>query len=216
MASLRRIVACLSLLLSAAPAFAQDFEVAICFNYGCLSQENVLIEAARLDPILQMLKGAADAKDERRRLAVAIGALYTIAAEQTPVGNDKGGNYDDAGVSGRMDCIDHSTTTTRFLKLLEARGGLRWHRALEPARRMRFWVLQHFSAVIETLPEETTPEEEYPEKLEVDPSSVFSVSRYVVDSWFVDNGQPAVILSLEDWLKGKDLASDAGSQESER
>jgi hypothetical protein len=25
---------------------------------------------------------------------------------------------------------------------------------------------------------------------------------YVVDSWFVDNGRPAVVLPVEDWLAG--------------
>jgi hypothetical protein len=29
-----------------------------------------------------------------------------------------------------------------------------------------------------------------------------AVSQFVVDSWFVDNGQPAVILPLADWKKG--------------
>jgi len=26
--------------------------------------------------------------------------------------------------------------------------------------------------------------------------------RYVVDSWFVDNGEPAVVLPLAEWLNG--------------
>ena len=209
---LRRIVVGLCLILGIAPVYAQDAEITICFNYGCLSQEKVWIEAARLDSVLQPLKGATDAEDERRRLAVAIGALYAIAAEQTPVGNDRGGNYDDDGVFGRMDCIDHSTTTTRFLKLLEARGGLRWHRVLEPARRLRFLVMQHFSAAIELVSEETTLEGAAPENLEGTPPEKpeaaplpnLPAPRYVVDSWFVDNGKPAVIMSLENWLNGED------------
>ena len=41
----------------------------------------------------------------------------------------------------------------------------------------------HWSAVIE-------------EKQEDEPR------RFAVDSWFVDNGQPAVILPLEEWKKG--------------
>ena len=28
------------------------------------------------------------------------------------------------------------------------------------------------------------------------------VPRFVVDSWFVDNGQPAVILPLAEWKEG--------------
>lgn len=27
--------------------------------------------------------------------------------------------------------------------------------------------------------------------------------RYVVDSWFVDNGQPAAVMALENWLAGE-------------
>jgi hypothetical protein len=83
-----------------------------------------------------------------------------------------------------MDCIDHSLSTTRLLKLLEARGSLRWHRVLEP--EVRNWALvfpAHWSAAIE---EKTGGE----------------AQRFVVDSWFVDNGQPAVILPLAEWKEG--------------
>ena len=85
---------------------------------------------------------------------------------------------------GKMDCIDHSTSTTRLLKLLEARGYLRWHRVQDP--EVRNWALvfpAHWSAVIE---EKTDGE----------------AQRFVVDSWFVDNGQPAVILPLAEWKEG--------------
>jgi hypothetical protein len=83
-----------------------------------------------------------------------------------------------------MDCIDHSTSTTRLLRLLEARGSLSWHRVLEPeVRNWAFVFPAHWSAVIE-------------EKTDV------AAPRFVVDSWFVDNGQPALLLPLEDWKKG--------------
>ena len=117
-------------------------------------------------------------------LAPAIGRLYAWAGEQSDIHNDRGGNYEDGHVPGKMDCIDHSTSTTRLLRLLEARGSLRWHHVREP--EMRSWVLVigvHWSAVIE---EKTGGE----------------AARFVVDSWFVDNGQPAVILPLAEWLKG--------------
>jgi hypothetical protein len=39
--------------------------------------------------------------------------LYGWAGEQSDIHN-RGGNYADAGI-GRMDCIDHSTSTTRLL-----------------------------------------------------------------------------------------------------
>jgi hypothetical protein len=90
-----------------------------------------------------------------------------------------------------MDCIDHSTTTTRLLRLLDKRGWLRYHRVLDPESRRRFLVFEHYSAQIE----------EHVDNLPVttDPGSL----RFVVDSWFFDNGHPAVVMPLASWLAGK-------------
>ncbi|HSN63405.1 MAG TPA: hypothetical protein VLS26_04410 [Azonexus sp.] len=132
----------------------------------------------------RQLSVAVDAAEERKMLAAAIGELYGWAGQQSDISNDRGGNYADGHVPGKMDCIDHSTSTTRLLKLLEARGYLRWHRVQEP--EVRNWALvfpAHWSAVIE---ERTDGE----------------AQRFVVDSWFVDNGQPAVILPLAEWKEG--------------
>ncbi len=121
-------------------------------------------------------------------LSQAIGKMYRWAGEQTLIHNDRGGNFADDGQPGRMDCIDHSTTTTRFLRLLEQRGLLRWHRVLDPVRRLRFLgFAQHFSALVEVKQGDEVGE------------------QYVVDSWFVDNGEPAVILPLADWEAGAGL-----------
>ncbi|MGB4467375.1 MAG: hypothetical protein WBI41_04885 [Azovibrio sp.] len=161
--------------------------VEVCFNYGCVSHRPVLFDAQRLQAVLQNLDEAGSPEEERARLAVAIGDLYALAAEQTPIGQDRGGNYADQGVFGRMDCVDHSTTTTRLLQLLEQQGGLHWHRVLEPARRTRGIIFQHYSAVIEA----RVASDDVPAR------------RFVVDSWFVDNGKPAVILPLEAWMQGE-------------
>ena len=83
----------------------------------------------------RLLLAAVNAAEERKLLGGAIGRLYGWAGEQSDIRNDRGGNYADGGVPGKMDCIDHSTSTTRLLRLLEARGDLRWHRVLEPEAR---------------------------------------------------------------------------------
>jgi hypothetical protein len=177
----RATLAGLAALLFAAPALA-DERVIICHGYGCLVQEPVAYSEARLGAVRQQLRAASNAADERERLALVIGQLYAWAGEQTDIHNDKGGNLADDGVPGRMDCIDHSTTTTRLLRLLQARGNLRWHRVLEPeVRNFALIFPAHYAAVIETLDD---------------------MERFAVDSWFVDNGQPAVILPLDDWMKG--------------
>ncbi|MGB2902226.1 MAG: hypothetical protein WBJ68_19440 [Candidatus Dechloromonas phosphoritropha] len=163
---------------------AADETVRICHGYGCLVEAEVRFSDARLAEIGRELAVAVDAENERKILALVVGRLYGWAGEQSDIRNDRGGNYADAGVPGKMDCIDHSISTTRLLRLLEARGSLRWHRVLEP--EARYWALvipAHYSAVIEE-------------------KAAGEGARFVVDSWFVDNGQPAVILPLDEWKKG--------------
>lgn len=174
----------------AAPG-AGEARVAICYNYGCQQQEEVQLDRATLRAVQRRLANAGDAEAERAALAKSIARLYLVAARQTPVAADRAGNFLDAGAHGRMDCIDHATSTTRLLHMLEARGWLRFHRVLEPARRTRF-IFQHFSAAIEEAP----PQRAAPAEAAAAPA------RYVVDSWFVDNGEPAVVMPLAEWLNG--------------
>lgn len=206
-------------------AAGADETVAVCYNYGCVAQAEIVYGEARLREIGGLLALADSAESERALLGQAIGRLYAWAGEQSPVRNDRGGNYPDDGVGGRMDCIDHSTSTTRLLRLLEGRGMLRWHRVLDPQRRVRVLLFQHFSAVIEVLPEprrvEEAPLPDYipamlalcdcaaaladipqPRVAAASPAGT-EPERFAVDSWFVDNGQPAVILPLADWLQGE-------------
>lgn len=179
--------------------------VGVCFNYGCLSQAEVTYSETQLMRVRALLAGARSADEERRRLSPAIGWLLGWAGEQSPIGADRGGNVADQGVFGRMDCIDHSTTTTRLLRLLEARGWLRFHRVVEPALRIRYLFAAHYSARIEEIAS--------PETARGGEGPAF----YVVDSWFRDNGQPAVVTDLQSWLDGagddEAVATVAGAPE---
>lgn len=157
-------------------------ELMICYNYGCISRAAVEYSEEQLGSLQQQLAAAADAGAERTAISAAIGRMYAIAGEQTPVWRDRGGNYADSGENGKMDCIDHSTNTTEFLKLLHARGWLRFHDVLEPLRRRRFIFADHWAARVRDL--ETH-------------------GVYVVDSWFFDNGQPAAVIAVADWLAGR-------------
>ena len=179
-----RIYCLLALLFVWAGGAAADTNVRICYGYGCIAEAEVRFSDAQLREVGRQLSVAVDAAEERKLLAVAIGEFYGWAGQQSDIRNDRGGNYADGHSPGKMDCIDHSKSTTRLLKLLQARGNLRWHRVLEP--EVRNWALvfpAHWSAVIE---EKTGGE----------------AQRFVVDSWFVDNGQPAVILPLAEWKQG--------------
>ena len=179
---LRALLLAVSVLASAT-AMA-DERLRICYGYSCLAEADIRFSEGQLGEVRRMLGAAVDAAEERKIIGEAIGRLYGWAGEQSDIHNDRGGNYADGHVPGKMDCIDHSTSTTRLLRLLEARGYLRWHRVLEPTVRSSALIFYtHYSALIE---EKTDGE----------------AARFVVDSWFVNNGEPAVILPLEEWKKG--------------
>jgi hypothetical protein len=157
-------------------------ELTICYNYSCSAKAAVDYAEENLQPLGQRLDTAANAAAEREVISAVIGRMYAIAGEQTPVWRDRGGNYADGGENGKMDCIDHATNTSAFLRLLQARGWLRFHEVLEPVMRRRFLFAEHWTARIR---DRQTQE------------------VYAVDSWFFDNGHPAAVLPLEDWLAGK-------------
>lgn len=212
----------LSLLLLLGVAGAQAGEsVQFCYNYGCAVEDWAHFDDAQLAAVRNRLVQAPDAAEERERLALVLGMLYRWAAEQLPIGADKGGDYADDGIDGRMDCIDHATTTTRMLRMIEARGWLRHHRVVEQARRS-FLIIQHFSAVIEqrAAPVAARRIEAQPDycagcyseggSIYMDAQSPRRLperdplldARWAVDSWFRNNGAPAVVMPLGTWLGG--------------
>ena len=229
MSRLAVLCACVAWWCSSAQA---GVSLEVCFNYGCASSVAVTLDDERVAAAAIVLGEASDAVTERAAIGRAVAALHRLVGEQTPIAADRAGNFFDDGVDGRMDCIDHSTTTTRFLELLAARGWLRFHRVLAPERRT-FLVLQHFAAAIEEL--EVPPVPLPPPELE--PAAVPDYAatllaacdcgdvladmrrpampvpsvpppgtpgaRFVVDSWFVDHGEPAVVLPLAEWLNGE-------------
>lgn len=156
-------------------------EVEICYNYGCAVSATVELDQDVLGAARRLLLRAHDAAGERQAISLTLGLFEIFAGEQTPTWADKGDNVNDDGVDGRMDCIDESTNATRYLFLLESRGWLRHHDVLEPVQRSPLWINVHWAARIA---EKGTRQE------------------FAVDSWFFDNGRPAAIFRLNDWLDG--------------
>jgi hypothetical protein len=175
-------------------------EVRICFNYSCKDEARVIYDEAELGIVREVLARSEDAAQERSALSFVLGRLYAWVGRRTPIHNDKGGNLPDGEADGRMDCIDHSTTTTRLLRMLEARGWLRFHRVLDPVRRSRFILYQHFSAAVEQIDPAASSAPPAGDMIKVGEHG--RAARFAVDSWFFDNGTPAVVIPLEDWLSG--------------
>ena len=162
-----------------------DTPVEICFDYSCLHQARATFSAADMAELAQVIEAASDAADERARVGEAIGLMYEMAGRQTPIHRDRGRNaVDDRSAEGSMDCIDHSTNSYAFLRLLEEAGLLKFHHPGERNRRFAFLVFgEHWAA--------TLVENE-------------SGQAYAVDSWFFDPGYPAVVVPLARWKEGYD------------
>jgi hypothetical protein len=174
-------------------------KLTLCYEYGCAVEAEIRYSDAQLASIQRLLAGAENAARERSRLALAVGMLYAWAGRQSPIRNDRGGDYADDGVVGRMDCIDHAQSTTRLLRMIEARGWIRFHKVLDPVRRTLYLVTQHFSAAVEELPAPVG--NPVPAAMGQQAPNA-QAGRFVIDSWFHDNGWPAVVLPLEDWRNG--------------
>ncbi|HOY01963.1 hypothetical protein [Zoogloea sp.] len=164
-----------------------DERATVCFNYGCVARQEVSFSETRLTELGRRLGLADTPVAERAILSLVVGQLYLWAGEQSPIHADRPGDFLDDGVHGMMDCIDHAETTSGFLRMMEGRRMMRFH-AVEPIqRRVRWLVTQHFSAVIR----------------ETNGEAPDAGARFVVDSWFGEHGDPAVVLPLEDWLDGE-------------
>jgi hypothetical protein len=174
-------------------------KLTLCYEYGCALAAEIRYSDAELASIQRLLAGADNAARERSRLALAVGLLYAWAGRQSPIGNDRGGDYADEGVVGRMDCIDHAQSTTRLLRMIETHGWIRFHKVLEPVRRTLYLVTQHFSAAVEELAASGGGMRAL---APVQPEADGQGGQFVIDSWFYDNGWPAVVLPLEDWKSG--------------
>ena len=125
---MRWLLTCV-VLLCALSAQAEQ-RLAVCFNYGCLAQAEVVYDDPQLRELGRLFDPARDAAQERAAIGIAVGRLLGWAGGQSPIAADRGGNYADAAV----------------------------------------------------LPDER---------------------RYVVDSWFFDNGEPAAVMPLARWQAGE-------------
>lgn len=164
------------------PMLTTSFEA--CHRQGCTEHTTVRLAAEEVQSIFKAFgPPAAIAKQERAAIARAISRFEQIVGPRTGTDRDLGGTFPGAFRAGQMDCIDESTNTTTYLHLLDQAGMLRWHDIQNPSTRFpipRGW-WPHTTAVIL---ERATG------------------TKYVVDSWFDDNGYPPHIVELSIWKRG--------------
>lgn len=159
-----------------------DALVVVCYNWGCQSQRAVSFSDAWLRKALQPLQQAKNPEAERAAIAEVVHRFYLKAAEQTPIANDEAGNVEDESVNGRMDCIDHSSTTRNILSYLQQKKLLRWHEVGPYAHRTVF-VLSHYSATL----------------IETDADGNEEDRIYTVDPWDVDRTALPLVQTVREW-----------------
>jgi hypothetical protein len=155
----------------------------VCFDHSCTTVVTDSLTQNEWETATQALrKPAATAAEERLAISRAIAVFEDIVGRHTGTYRDKGRNLRGFGQPGQLDCIDESTNTTTYLRLLEHGGLLHHHRVLERSTRFGLFVgMPHTTAVIE---------------------DTGTGDRYAVDSWFRDNGQPPYIARLDIWKAG--------------
>lgn len=176
-----------SVMIFAAPAQANESPVSIdqlpvCMNFSCRRKEIVTLSQKDWESISNWLKQPApDAQTERLHIKQAIGWMEVVVGRYTPTHLDVGGDLQNGAVTfpGQLDCIDESLNTTTYLKLFEQNGLLRHHAVIERAYRHTVFD-QHWAGQLEALEDG---------------------ERWVVDSWFQDNGYLPYIQRSEEWEK---------------
>lgn len=155
----------------------------VCFGHTCATVETDSLSGEEWRIATEPLSApSATASEERAAIARSIALLEEIVGRHTGTYRDKGRNMSGLGQTGQLDCIDESTNTTTYLRMLERSGLLVHHEVVDRSTRFGLFVgMPHTTAVIRENHTDT---------------------RYAVDSWFLDNGQPPYIARLEIWKSG--------------
>jgi len=164
---------------------AETETLSVCYNFNCKTRGEVQPTQADIEFFEKLFHNVTSAEEERKNISFSIANMEKISARYLPTGNDLGGNYTpDMPEEGKQDCIDESTNTTTYLNYFQKHGWLHWHIVGERVHRAPYLFDDHWAAQI----------------LENKTGAIF-----VVDSWYRDNGQPAVIQSYEDWKNEQDI-----------
>lgn len=153
--------------------------IPVCYNFGCKVRDIVAITPTEWAEVSGWFNPpAATAEEERQQIKQAIGWMEVVIGKHTPTYRDTGLDLDYHGeFPGQLDCIDESLNTTTYLRLFESYGLLTHHRVLDRAYRRAIFD-QHWAGQVEELA---------------------TGRRYVVDSWFQDNGILPYVQKLEEW-----------------
>lgn len=160
----------------------------ICSNYGCAEISHVSIDVLQWQKILSYFNVSIDSPETERGLLVeVISYIETIVGEQTNTQYDIGGTFNiylnlNKVKSKQMDCVDESANTLLYLRILDQHKKINFHKIAGLRSRGGIFAGYPHTAVL------------LQDKL--------SEEKFIIDSWFHDNGQPAEVVPYKAWKKG--------------
>ena len=158
-----------------------DFK--ICYAHGCQQSAQVHLSAEQWERIrIVFSPRPSDGATERTRIALAIGELESMVGPPTGTDGDVGGSFQGAFRNNQMDCEDEAVNTLVYLTMMEQDGLITYHDIYRPTARG--FVVMGWPHVATMLVDKQTKE------------------KFVLDSWFGDNGHPAYVVPLKEWKLG--------------
>lgn len=160
-------------------------QVPVCYHHGCDTVGRVALSDEQWRQVTDHLATPADsAAAEREQVRAAIADMERIVGELAGTSGDRAGDLAGLGTQQpQMDCVDEASNTTTYLTLFEQAGLLHWH-SVEPRTSRGFLIIggwPHYTALLRETANDT---------------------RWVVDSWFRDNGEPPDVVDLPTWKDG--------------
>lgn len=156
----------------------------ICYSHSCSLSADTQLSTEEWNAVRQTFDpGSSDAERERQSIAEAISLIETIVGKRTGTDADMAGSFAGMFRDNQMDCIDETVNTSTYLIMMKNDSLIRFHDLLGPVHRgyLLWGGWPHVAPVI---------------------ADMLSGDEYVVDSWFLDNGQPPFIIPLEQWKNG--------------
>jgi hypothetical protein len=157
----------------------------VCYNWSCAVRKRITFTPADLAAVKGYLSQCTGTSlhDRVQKLRVGIWQLQLVAQKYLPqLANDREINEFDREVDGRLDCVDSSSNTTTYLKILQDLGELPgWSVTTPEVRNLMDFHGVHWTAVVVNS----------------------DGTRWSVDSWFRPHGHLPFVMPLADWVKDK-------------
>jgi hypothetical protein len=158
----------------------------ICFNWSCARRQTMTFTPADMALLKRHMAvcSGTSLHDRLQHVRIGIWQMELLAQKHQPLlANDLAINDFEAGVEGRMDCVDSASNTTTYLHILRDIRELPGWRVSSPKVRSRFDITAvHWTAVI------------------IDTKSGLPWS---VDSWYRPNGHLPMVMPLASWIDKK-------------